>query len=88
MARDLWMSSGNLLTWLDEQSLTSSPIMISSTDVDLDYGIETGLADEICKSTLEKNVARVTIEVAKPTVLGVEKRRSATFADQLGTVGK
>ena len=87
MARDVWLNSENLLTWLYGQFLTSAPIMISSTDIDLDYGIESGLAHEICKSTLEKNVARVTIEVAKPTVLGVEQRRSATFADQLGTVG-
>ncbi len=87
MALELWNGTANLMTWAFGQSLSNRPIMISGAELDHVYNLEVGLATQICKTVFENSVARVTIEVAKPTVLRVEKRKKASFPDQLGTVG-
>ncbi len=88
MALDMWKSTGNALTWLYSQYSAFTHIQIAGILLKTNYGLENGLLDSICRSMFETNVARVHVEVAKPTVLRVEKRKNASFADQLGTVGE
>ena len=88
MALDLWQSKGNALTWMFGQSLRGRHVMIPGIDVDKKYKLESGLATQICESYFGKSIARIVLEVAQPTVLGVEKKEKVTFPDQLGTVGK
>ncbi len=88
MALGLWNSTGNVLTWMIQQSLVMSKIVISDKWADPDFGVETGLALKICSNMMKKNMGRVILEVAEPTVMGVQKQKKATFPDQLGTVGK
>ncbi len=87
MALKLWNSTGDMLTWFFAQSKTSTPVVIGSTTIDRAFGVEVGVAAQICASTFERSIARVTVEVAKPVVITVEKTLKATFPDQLGTVG-
>ncbi len=88
MALGLWNSTGNVLTWMFQQSRAMSNVMISDMYADQDFRVESGLALKICNTMMKKNMARVILEVAKPNVMGVEKQKKATFPDQLGTVGK
>ncbi len=87
MALDMWKSIGNALTWLYSQYSAFTHIQITGILLKTDYGLENSLLDSICRSMFETNVARVHVEVAKPTVLRVEKRKKSSFEDQLGTVG-
>ncbi len=87
MALKLWKGTGDVLSWFYTQSLTYEPVIIAGSDVDYTYDVEMGLARQICVSVFSKSIAKVTIEVAQPTVLGVQRRKAATFADQLGVVG-
>ena len=45
-------------------------------------------ADSLCKSRYADEVVKLTVQIADPTVMMIEKDISATFTDQLGVIGK
>ena len=36
---------------------------------------------------MERNIAKITIEIAEPTVTNVQRDVKVTFVDQIGTIG-
>jgi hypothetical protein len=62
------------------------PYVISSLTVE--NGIEKGLATKICTTAFKNDIAHITLEISKPTVLEVVRDIKVTFPDMLGTVGR
>ena len=44
-------------------------------------------ADSLCKSRYADEVVKLTVQIAEPTIMMIEKDVSATFTDHLGTIG-
>jgi hypothetical protein len=86
VALNLWRSTGNVLSWLYKLSLTDAPYVISSMEVE--DGLNTGLAKKICSTTFKNEIAHLTLEIADPRVMEVVRDVRVTFPDMLGTVGK
>ena len=51
------------------------------------HGLPWDEADSVCKSRYSEEVVKLTVQIAEPTVMTIEKDVSATFTDQLGTIG-
>jgi hypothetical protein len=85
VALNLWRSTGNILSWLYKMSLSDAPYVISSMDVE--DGLNTGLAKQICTTTFKNDIAHLTLEIADPRVMEVVRDVRVTFPDMLGTVG-
>ena len=45
-------------------------------------------ADSLCKARYAEEVVKLTVQIAEPTVMMIEKDVSATFSDMLGIIGK
>lgn len=45
-------------------------------------------ADSLCKSRYAEEVVKLTVQIAEPTVMMIQKDVSATFTDHLGTIGE
>jgi hypothetical protein len=54
----------------------------------MEDGLDLGLSRKICATTFKNDIAHMTIDVAMPRVLQVERDITVTFAGRLGTVGK
>ena len=52
------------------------------------FGIHKQLATKICEQAFKNDIAKLTLEIAKPRVLEVVKDIKVTFPDMLGTIGK
>ena len=46
------------------------------------FSAKHGLATQV-----ERNIAKITIEIAEPTVTNVQRDVKVTFVDQIGTIG-
>ena len=91
MALDLWRATGNEETFFHSLSLAEQTITTSYeglTEFDKEMGIQKELATQICKMVLQNDIAKLTLEIAEPRMLKVEKDKSVTFAGMLGTIGK
>ena len=51
------------------------------------HGLPWDAADSVCKSRYSEEVVKLAVQIAEPTVMTIEKDVSATFTDQLGTIG-
>ena len=51
------------------------------------FGINKQLASQICTTTFEHDIAKLTLEIATPRVMKLVKDRKVTFPDMLGTIG-
>lgn len=87
IAMDLWLSTGSVLTWLHKLYLDGGSFAITTGKVD-DNGVELGLSSRICVSTFKNDIAHLTIDIAMPKVLEVERDIKVTFPGMLGTVGE
>jgi hypothetical protein len=85
IALDLWRSTGNVLSWFYKQSLSDAQYVI--TTMDLEDGLNIGLADKICANIFKHEIAHMTLEIASPKVLEVVRDVKVTFPDMLGTIG-
>ena len=91
MALDLWRATGNEETFFHRLSLAEQTITTSYeglTKFDKEMGIQKELATQICKLFFQNDIAKLTLEIAEPRILKVEKDKSVTFAGMLGTIGK
>ena len=91
MALDLWRATGNEETFFHSLSLAEQTITTSYeglTAFDKEMGIQKELATQICKMVFQNDIAKLTLEIAEPRMLKVEKDKSVTFAGTLGTIGK
>ena len=91
MAVNLWRATGNEETFFHSLSLTKQTITTSYnglSELDKELGIQKELATEICKMVFKNEFAKLTLEIAEPRILKVEKDKSVTFAGMLGTIGK
>ena len=91
MALDLWKATGNEETFFHSLSLEKETITTSQKgleEFDLDLGIQRELATRICKMIFKNDMTRLTLEIAEPRMLKVQKDRSVSFAGMLGTIGK
>lgn len=100
MALSLWNATGSVLTWLHKLSLAKETYTVTEAGLGFDnygepsnvfdekFGILRELADKICETTFENDIAKLTLEIADPRMLEVVKDKRVTFADMLGTVGK
>ena len=52
------------------------------------FGINKQLGTKICELSFKNDIAKLTLEIAKPRVLEVVKEIEVTFPDMLGTIGK
>ena len=41
----------------------------------------------ICEDMVERNIAKITMEISEPMVTNVQRDIKVTFVDQLGTIG-
>ena len=90
MAVDLWRATGNEETFFHSLSLAKQAITTSYeglSELDKKLGIQRELATEICKMVFQNDFAKLTLEIAEPRMLKVEKDKSVTFAGMLGTIG-
>jgi hypothetical protein len=85
VALNLWRSTGNILSWLYKQSLSDTPYVISSMEVE--DGLNTGTATQICTTTFKNEIAHLTLSIADPHVLEIVQDVRVTFPDKLGTIG-
>ena len=101
MSLSLWNATGNVLTWLHKLSLAKETYTATeaglgfnwgypsdTTIFDEKFGILKELADKICMTTFENDIAKLTLEIADPRMLEVVKDKRVTWSDMLGTVGK
>ena len=91
MAVDLWRATGNEETFFHSLSLAKQTISTSYeglSELDKKLGIQRELATEICKMVFQNDFVKLTLEIAEPRMLKVEKDKSVTFAGMLGTIGK
>ena len=91
MAVDLWRATGNEETFFHSLSLAKQTITTSYeglSELDKELGIQRELATEICKMVFQNDFAKLTLEIAGPRMMKVEKDKSVTFAGMLGTIGK
>ena len=58
-----------------------------SIPLKFNYGLPWDETDSMCKSIYSEEVVKLTVQIAEPTVMTIEKDVSATFTDQLGTIG-
>ena len=91
MALALWNASGNEQTWFHklyvaDRSYTFS--LVGQMSLEGKYGISKGLADEICKTLFENDIALLTLEMAEPRMLQVQKDKRVTFESMIGTIGQ
>ena len=91
MALALWNATGNEQTffhkvYVADRSYSISPAALMSLEPK--YGISKGLADEICKSVFENDIALLTLEMAEPRMMQVQKDKRVTFETMIGTIGK
>ena len=52
------------------------------------YGIPKDEVKSVCRSIYANEMVKLTVQIADPTVMVIEKDVSATFTDHLGVVGK
>ena len=52
------------------------------------YGLPWDEADSLCKARYAEQIVKLTVQIAEPTVMMIEKDVSATFTDHLGTIGE
>ena len=52
------------------------------------FGLPHDEADSVCKSRYTNEVVKLTVQIADPTVMMIEKDVSANFTDKLGVIGK
>jgi hypothetical protein len=55
--------------------------------MEVENGIEKGLATLICETTFKNSIAHLILEISKPIALEVVRDVKVTFPDMLGTVG-
>ena len=91
MALELWRATGNEESFFHSLSLAKETITTSYeglSEYDKEMGIQKELATQICKMVFQNDIAKLTLEIAEPRMLKVEKDKSVTFAGMLGTIGK
>ena len=91
MAINLWKATGNEETFFQSLSLAKQTFTTSyegASELDKEIGIQKELATQICKMVFQNDIAKLTLEIAEPRMLKVEKDKSVTFAGMLGTIGK
>ena len=87
-ALKLWKSTSDVFTWLVKEYMQDAdPYIVTQYVFNEEYQLEWGMATKICMSTIENDIALLTIDVAQPTVLEVVKDTRVTFPDMLGTIG-
>ena len=52
------------------------------------FGLPEDEVKAVCRSIYANEMVKLTLQIADPTVMVIEKDVSATFTDQLGVVGK
>ena len=52
------------------------------------YNLPGEETDSVCQSIFANEVVKLTVQIADPSVMVIEKDVSATFSDMLGIVGK
>jgi hypothetical protein len=82
---DLWNSTGSALTWLHKQFLSDASIAIPSGY--MEDGLPRELAKSICVSTFKNHITHLTLDIAKPIALEVQRDIKLTFPDMLGIIG-
>jgi hypothetical protein len=85
IALNLWNSTGSVLTWLHKQFLNDATITVQSGNID--DGLQEDLSKSICVSTFNNHIAHLTLDIAKPMALEVQRDVKVTFPDMLGIVG-
>jgi hypothetical protein len=74
-----------VLTWLHKQFLGDASIAILSGS--MEDGLQVELANSICVSTFKNHIAHLTLDIAKPMALEVQRDIKLTFPDMLGIIG-
>ena len=90
MALALWNATGNEQTWFHKLSMADGSYTVTTAglmSMEGKYGISKGLADEICKTVFENDIALLTLEMAEPRMLQVQKDKRVTPESMIGTVG-
>ena len=52
------------------------------------HGLPDDEADSACKSRYAEEIVKLTVQIAEPSVMMIDKDVSATFTDHLGTIGQ
>jgi hypothetical protein len=82
---DLWNSTGSVLTWLHKQFLADASIAMPSFYIE--DRLQVDLAKSICVSTFKNHITHLTLDIAKPMALEVQRDIKMTFPDMLGIIG-
>jgi hypothetical protein len=88
IALNLWNSTGNVLTWLHKYSQTSDAKLEFSSVIETTNGLNSKVAEKICKTTFRNDIAIIQMEVSDPRILEVVRHKKVSFPEMLGTVGK
>ena len=91
MALALWNATGNEQTWFHRMFEADATYTVTTAGIAIleeKYGISKGLANEICNSVFENDIALITLEMAEPRMLQVQKDKKVTLATMIGTIGQ
>ena len=90
MALALWNATGNEQTWFHRMFVADATYTVTTAGIanlEEKYGISKGLANDICKTVFENDIALLTLEMAEPRMLQVQKDKKVTLAAMIGTIG-
>ncbi len=52
------------------------------------FGLPLSEAIAVCKERVQKDIARLAVQIAAPDVVQLKRDVTASFSDQLGAIGK
>ena len=73
---------------MSKETIYISPMEVTRNQTDLYYGLPMEQAIKACKNMYMYELAKVTVEIADPVVITIQKRVSSTLSEYVGVVGK
>ena len=77
-----------LLSRKSKETIYLSPLEVTYNQTDLYYGLPLEQAIRACRNMYMYELAKVTVEIADPVVITIQRRVSSTLSEYVGVVGK